>query len=180
MDTSQEEPLVDEEGDGPWINPDAAPEVKKRLAEIFASGSDERPEFTLTEKYSDETIKRIGELVPGPVGVMLQEIARQLSNGRDAHRRAQPWLDAELRVHYGDLLGGEVLVAIDQYGYKIHQSPEVNEPMLLEVAATLAHRIQAGDEPKWKPPADWKRWVKDSVLEWKYQEWVRRGLIPED
>jgi len=49
-----------------------------------------------------------------------------------------------------------------------------------EVAVTLAHRIQAGDEPKWKPPADWKRWVKESVSERKYQEWVRRGLIPED
>ena len=110
----------------------------------------------------------------------MQEVALRNSNAQDPHDRGQPWLDLELRLHYGDMLGGELLAAIDQYGYRIHQSPEVNQPTLGEVAVTLAHRIQAGDEPKWKPPADWKRWVKESVLERKYQEWVRRGLIPED
>jgi len=111
---------------------------------------------------------------------MLQEVALRNSNAQDPHDRVPPWFDVELRLHYGDMLGGELLVAIDQYGYRIHQSPEVNEPMLGEVAVTLAHRIEAGDEPKWKPPADWKRWVKESVSERKYQEWVRRGLIPEE
>ena len=176
----EKRPWWAKEGKGPWINPEAPPEVKKRLAEIFASGSEERPEFTLRERYSEETIRKIGELVPGPIGVMLQELALENSNAQDPHARGRPWLDLELRLHYGDMLGGELLAAIDQYGYRIHQSPEVNQPMLGEVAVTLAHRIQAGDEPKWKPPADWKRWVKESVSERKYQEWVRRGLIPED
>lgn len=164
---------------------DAPPEAVERLHHILASGSDERPEFMRTEKYSPEVYSRMRSLVPGQLGELLVWFAQEQTS-LDPSMRAVPvmdWSDGDSYVlmRIGDV--GERPVAKTVYGTVWADRNALLTPG--DLAVWMAHRIAAGDTglrlPSIPPKGfrDWESWVRFHLTEEGARKLEEIGLLPK-
>jgi hypothetical protein len=171
----------------------APPAAVQRLKEILESGSNEYPDFTLSEKYPPWVYDKIREMIPGKLGEVIASIAEDMTK-LPIEQRVQPYLDfadAE-RTGYGLMYlvsdqakkGGlsSTPVADTKFGIAVVSDDGIGPA---EVAVWLAHRLAAGDEriklPRIPPEPykDWQSWVRDFSTEEYARQLEDEGILPK-
>jgi len=181
----------------------APPKAVQRLKEILQSGSNEYPSFTKSEKYPPWVYDKIRQMLPGRLGEIIAQMAKEETEHR-AEERGAPYLDVSNQAETGYarmyLVSDEAMrlataegrylgfipVADTKFGTAVVNNPQSGEwtgfgPA--DFAAWLAHRLAAGDNrlrlPRIPPETygDWESWVRDFITQQYARQLEDAGLL---
>lgn len=184
----------------------APPAAVQRLKEILESGSNEYPDFTMSEKYPPWVYDKIREMLPGKLGEIIARMAREWSD-RPPEESAGPYVPVALDYSNQEESGyatmrlisdqqkasllsspshseGTTLIAETRFGpVVVDSSPAGAQFTPMSLAVWLAHRLAAGDDriklPRIPPEGfdSWETWARAFIADDYARKLEDEGLL---